>query len=181
MTSLFFLIPHRAPQAPTAGRGSSFLLQACLLALALLGPSGMSTAFAQTYPVDDSASQVLDPGLVDMRWESLVPRPGQPSTIVGKVAVRVVLDVSPWRGRRARIYQSLPPSAVGPVSVEWRADGPLSSGVLRDGGRTLVYAGPIDSDRLVDTFRLVIRADGDRVVRPQALQFSFDIEPEPAR
>jgi hypothetical protein len=139
----------------------------------------VAPASAQTYPVDDSASQVLTPGVVDMRWDSLVPRPGQPSTITGQVVVRVVLDVSPWRGRRGRIYHTLGPSPSGPVTARWTADGPLSAGVVRDGGRTLVYAGPIVGDRLTDTFRLTLQADGDRVLRPQSLAFGFEIELDP--
>ncbi|MGH8050089.1 MAG: hypothetical protein ACRERV_16730 [Methylococcales bacterium] len=137
------------------------------------------TAVAQTYPVDDSASQVLSSGLLKMRWDSLVPRPGQPATMTGQVVVLVRLDVSPWRGRQVRIYQKLPSVPVGPVTVRWTANGPLLPGVLRDGERALVYSGPINSDRLEDTFRLTIQADGDRVERPQALAFSFEIELEP--
>jgi len=156
-------------------RANPFLLLVAVTAVCACG-----AAMAQTYPVDDSASQVLSSGQVPMRWDSPVPRPGQAATISGQVVVRVVLDVSPWRGRRARIYQKLAPSPSGPVSARWSADGPLSSGVLRDGERALVYAGRIDADRLTDTFRLQLQADGDRVVRPQALNFSFEIELESA-
>jgi hypothetical protein len=135
-------------------------------------------AAAQTYPVDDSASQVLDAGPIRMRWDSLVPRPGQASTMSGQVVVLVKLDVSQWRGQRGRIYQTLPSQPIGPVNVQWTANGPLISGTLRDGGRALVYAGPIQSDRLEDTFRMTIQADGNRVLRPQDLKFSFEIELE---
>lgn len=151
-----------------------------MLALLLVAGSTMSPAAAQTFRIDDSASQVLTPGEVPMRWDTPVPRPGEPSTISGRVAVRVVLDVSPWRGRQGRIYHRLAPSPSGPVTVRWTADGPLAPGVLRDGERALVYAGPIAVDRLTDTFRLTLQADGDRVLRPQTLDFSFEIELEPA-
>lgn len=151
---------------------------ALLLAIAIATAWAMPVA-AQTYPVDDSASEVLQPGLVPMRWDSLVPRPGQPSTISGQVVVRVRLDVSPWRGRQARIYQKLPAMPSGPVTARWTADGPLLAGTLRDGERTLVYSGPIESNRLEDTFRMTLQADGDRALRPQSLAFSFEIEPEP--
>ncbi len=136
-------------------------------------------AVAQTYPVDDSASQVLESGLLKMRWDSVAPRSGQASTMTGQVVVLVRLDVSPWRGRQVRIYQKLPSVPIGPVTVRWTSNGPLLSGVLRDGERALVYAGPVNSDRLEDTFRLTIQADGDRVERPQALTFAFEIELEP--
>lgn len=98
--------------------------------------------------------------------------------MTGQVVVVVRLDVSPWRGRRGRIYQSLPSQPVGPVNARWTANGPLLSGALRDGARALVYAGPIQSDRLEDTFRMTIQADGNRVLRPQDLTFAFEIELE---
>ncbi len=133
---------------------------------------------AQTYPVDDSASQVLEAGPIKMRWDTLVPQPGQASSMTGQVVVLVRLDVAQWRGRRARIYQTLPSLPIGPVDVRWTANGPLLPGTLRSGGRTLVYTGPIQSDRLEDTFRMTIQADGNRVLRPQDLTFSFEIELE---
>ncbi len=150
-------------------------LPALALAIACLLPA---VAAAQTYPVDDSASQVLQSGPLKMRWDSLVPRPGQAATMSGQVEVLVRLDVSAWRGRRGRIYHKLPTLASGPVTVRWSANGPLLPGTLRDGERTLVYSGPIASDRIEDTFRMTIQADGERVLRPQDLVFSFEIELE---
>jgi len=147
-----------------------------LLAAIIVWPS---TLAAQAYPVDDSASQVLEPGFLKMRWDSVLPKPGQVSTITGHVVVLVRLDVSPWRGRQVRIYQKLPSGQAGPIKASWTSNGPLLSGTLHDGERTLVYSGPINSDRLEDTFRLTIQADGERVERPQALAFSFEIELEP--
>lgn len=135
-------------------------------------------AAAQVFPVDDSASEVLASAPLKMHWDAPVPGPGRPNTIAGEVLVRVRLNTSPWRGRNARIYQILPPQPIGPVEASWTANGPLLPGRLHDGGRTLVYAGPILGDRLEDTFRLTIRADGDRVLRPQDLRFAFEIEPE---
>lgn len=148
------------------------------LSLLLVAVLSTSSVAAQTFPVDDSASQVLEAGPVKMRWNTLVPQPGQASTMTGQVVVLVRLDVSPWRGRRARIYQTLPSQPIGPVDVRWTANGPLLPGALRDGGRTLVYAGPIQSERLEDTFRITIQADGNRVLRPQDLTFAFEIELE---
>lgn len=146
--------------------------------LLLIATLWASPIAAQTYPVDDSASQVLEAGPIKMRWDSLVPQSGQASTMSGQVVVLVRLDVSPWRGRRARIYQTLPSQPIGPVNVRWTANGPLLPGALRDGGRTLVYAGPIQSNRFEDTFRMTIQADGNRVLRPQDLTFAFEIELE---
>lgn len=131
--------------------------------------------------LDDSASQVLTPGQVPMQWRSVVPRPGQPPTIVGQVTVRIVLDVSKYVGRRGRIYHVLAPSNAGNVVARWSSDGTLAPGTVRDGQRTLVYDGVITNARIIDTFRLVIEADGERVTRPQALDFGFELELEDAR
>jgi hypothetical protein len=145
---------------------------------ALLAAGLALPAAAQTYPVDDSASQVVQAGQVRMRWESLVPQRGQRPTIQGQVTVLVRLDVSPWLGRNGRIYQKLAPVPSGPVTVRWSATGPLLPGTVRDGERTLVYSGPLSTPRIDDTFQMVIQADGERVQRPQDLQFSFEIELE---
>lgn len=153
-----------------------------LLLLALgLAVAGMADAQAQAIRIDDSASQVLTPGQVPMQWRSVVPRPGEPPVIVGQVTVRVVLDLSKWVGRRGRIYHVLAPSNVGDVVARWSSDGTLAPGTVRDGQRALVFDGVITTARLVDTFRLVIEADGERVTRPQALDFGFELELEDAR
>jgi hypothetical protein len=133
---------------------------------------------AEVFPVDDSASQVLQAGPVKMRWDSMAPTPGQPATISGELTVLVRLDVSPWQGRAARIYQRLAPVASGPVTATWTANGPLLPGKVQDGGRTLVYSGVVASARLEDTFRIHIQANGERVQRPQDLVFTFEIELE---
>lgn len=148
------------------------------LLLSLLFALPCFAASAQTFPVDDSASQVLESGPLKMRWDSVVPRPGQPSTMTGQVVVLVRLDVAQWRGRRGRIYQRLAPVPNGPVTAAWSANGPLLPGRLRDGERALVFSGAIASERIEDTFRLSIQADGNRVLRPQDLHFSFEFEPE---
>jgi hypothetical protein len=155
------------------------IMKYVLLLVSLLGmPLFSPHAFSQTYAVDDSASQVLESGLLKMRWNSLVPATGQAATITGYVTVLVRLNVSPWRNRQVRIYQKLPSQPTGPVNVRWTANGPLLAGAVRDGERALVYVGPINSDQIQDTFRLHIQADGDRVVRPLSLTFSFEIEVE---
>lgn len=146
--------------------------------LALLLVACAAPAFAQVFPVDDSASQVLDSGPLKMRWDTLVPRPGQPATMTGQTVVLVRLDVAQWRGRRGRIYQRLAPVPNGPITAVWSANGPLLPGRVRDGERALVFSGAIGSDRIEDTFRITIQADGSRVLRPQDLVFSFEIEPE---
>ncbi len=150
------------------------LLIAALLAIAF-GTS--PAALAQTYPVDDSGSQVLGSN-VRMKWDSVVPRPGQPSTMTGHLTVLVRLDVSPWRGRSGRIYKKLAPQPNGPVRAQWTSRGVLMPGQLRDGERTLVYNGPIVADRLEDTLMVTLQADGDRLPDQSQLNFTFEIELE---
>lgn len=156
----------------------SLRLQLSLCATVLLALGWAGATAAQSHRVDDSASQVLQSGPVKMRWDSLVPRPGEPPTIRGQTTVLVRLDVSPWQGRNARIYQVLAPVPSGPVTVKWSASGPLLPGTVRDGERSLVYSGPILSPLFQDTFVLTIEANGERVQRPQDLDFYFEIELE---
>ncbi|HEU0153390.1 MAG TPA: hypothetical protein VFQ84_08610 [Arenimonas sp.] len=145
----------------------AILLLACLPA----------TVAAQAYPVDDSASQVLD-GNVRMRWDDPVPRPGVASTMSGRMTVVVRLDVSPWLGRSGRIYKKLAPQVQAPVRAQWTSRGVLQPGQLRDGERTLVYSGPIMTPMLEDTLHVTLQADGDRLPDHARLEFTFEIELE---
>lgn len=149
-----------------------------LLCLVLATLSFAPLARAQAYPVDDSASVVLGSD-VRMRWDEAAPRNGRAGWLTGYVTVLVRLDVRQWRGRQARIYQVLPPQPGAQVIAEWTSQGVLMPGRLRAGERALVYAGPITSDELSDTFRITLRADGDHLGRTESLDFSFEIEPEP--
>jgi hypothetical protein len=49
-------------------------------------------------------------------------------------------------------------------------------GELRSGERTLIYAGPIQTDTLEDTLRLAIQADGRKLRRDEQLAFAFEID-----
>jgi len=134
-------------------------------------------AAAQAIPVDDSGSQVLD-GTVRMRWDDPVPRPGAANTMSGRMTVIVRLDVTPWVGRSGRIYKKLAPQAQVPVRASWTTRGILLPGQLRDGERTLVYSGPIQTARLEDTLNVTLQADGDRMPDHSRLEFTFEIELE---
>lgn len=147
---------------------------ACTL---LLATACWPAAAQQTYPVDDSASQVLGSTL------RLEPAPlsarGVPLYMLsGEIAVRVRLDVSPWRGRNARIYMSLPNQAGDAITARWTTRGRLLPGVLRGDKRALVYAGPITGNLLEDTLRLRITADGRRLPASEQLVFTFEIDPD---
>jgi len=132
---------------------------------------------AQAYPVDDSGSQVLD-GTVRLRWDDPVPRPGSAATMSGHMTVIVRLDLSPWVGRSGRIYKKLAPQVQAPVRAHWTTRGVLLPGQLRDGERTLIYAGPIMTPRLEDTLNVTLQADGDRMPDQSRLEFTFEIELE---
>lgn len=150
------------------------------LGLALAIAAGISAPFAvsaQTYPVDDSASQVLG-GTVRMRWDDAVPQLRQRQTVSGEITVLVRLNVSAWQGRQGRIYMLLPAQPTGPMTVSWTTRGPLLPGALRSGERVMVYAGPIPAGVMEDTQRLLIRTAGGKLVRPEQLKFSFEIDVE---
>ncbi|MGH8076511.1 MAG: hypothetical protein ACREPE_04195 [Lysobacter sp.] len=153
---------------------TSWLQAMLVLALGLSMPV---VSDAQTFPVDDSTSQVVG-GNVRMRWDQGAPLPGQRPTVSGEITVLVRLNVSAWQGRQARIYMALPAQPAGPVNVSWSTRGRLLPGALRDGERALVYAGPIQTDFIEDTQRLLIRADGGKLVRSEQLKFSFEIDVE---
>lgn len=146
---------------------------AILLAIALALPG---TAFAQPQRIDDTGSQVLG-GLVRMQWESETPSATSPNMLQGQITVLVRLDMSPWLGQRGRVYHVLSKQPT-PVEARWTTRGVLLPGTVRDGERTLVYAGTVSADRLEDTFTLLIRANGDLLSQPEQLEFSFEFEPE---
>jgi len=145
------------------------------LALALTCALLAATVSAQTYRVDDSGSQVLGGPL---RLKPITPMPhGELATaLFGQTGVLVRLDVASWKGRRGRIYMSLPQQPGGQVAAAWSTQGRLLPGVVRSGERTLVYAGPIGADMLEDTLRLRIQADGRGLARDSRLAFSFEID-----
>jgi hypothetical protein len=150
-------------------------ISTCLLAL-VVGCFG-SAAGAETFKVDDSGSQVQHSS-VRMKWDDPVPRVGIQSGLSGETTVLVRLNLSPWQGRQGRVYMSLPAPSSGPLSVSWTTRGVLLPGALRSGERTLVYVGPIQTDRIEDTMRLHIQANGARLTRAEQLNFSFEIDVE---
>jgi hypothetical protein len=144
-------------------------------ALALLLAFAASPSAAQTYPVDDSASQVLG-GTLRLTPESLPARGAPMYMVAGEMAVLVRLDVSPWRGRRGRLYLRLPEQSAGAITATWTTRGRLLPGALRAGERALVYAGLIGDASLEDTLRMRIDADGRTLPPSEQLAFSFEIE-----
>ncbi|WP_188310275.1 hypothetical protein [Arenimonas fontis] len=146
-----------------------------LLGLGLLLAS--PAALGQAMRVDDSASQVLGSTL-KLAWDEPMPGRGGVQTLSGTITVQVRLNVRPWKGQRARIYQVLQTPASTRVHARWSSQGRLLPGQLRGGERALVYAGLIDADELQDVFQLTIVADGDGLEDRETLNFDFEIELE---
>lgn len=128
---------------------------------------------AETHRVDDSAS-IVEARTVTLQWG----RPSAGTRLQGTVTVHARLDMSPWQGRMARVYLTLPLSAAPPVDVRWNARGRLLPGTLQPGGRTLVYAGPVLSRTLEDTLELELHADSRELVRAEQLVFVFEVDLE---
>lgn len=141
----------------------------------IFAPLLFGTAAAETFPVDDSRSQVLDNN-IRMQWESVAPGRGRSTNVVGQTTVLLRLDVAPWRGRSGRIFMLLPARAESPIEARWTTRGYLQPGLLRSGERALVFAGVITADQVEDTLVLRITTDGERLERDETLQFSFEIE-----
>ena len=149
-----------------AGRATCCVVVALLL---------FGAALAETFPVDDGRSQVLDRN-IRMQWESVAPGRGRSTNVIGQTTVLLRLDVSAWRGRSGRIFMLLPARAESPIEARWTTRGYLQPGLLRSGERALVFSGMISSDQIEDTLVLRIATDGERLERDETLQFSFEIE-----
>ena len=146
-----------------------------LASILVLRLATATPAIAQTYPVDDSASQVLGSTL-RLKPDAMPARSAPMYMVSGEIAVRVRLDVSPWQGRQGRIYMRMPEQSGGAITATWSTRGRLLPGTLRAGERTLVYAGLIGSAMLEDTLRLRIDADGRTLPSSEQLAFSFEID-----
>lgn len=149
----------------------ALLAAACVLAALPAVEPG-----AATYIVDDSSTLPFETQ-VPGRWRNVVGANRQMSNeIEGAATVNIRLNLAPWQNRNGRIYLALPQQPVGVVNVEWATQGRLLPGRLQSGERTLVYAGPIRTSILEDTFSVRVVADGRRVVSTQRLQFHFEID-----
>jgi len=146
------------------------------LAVALLAGSVLAGSVdAAIYPVDDSASQVLDPR-PRMQWESVAPVRNGGNRLTGQVTVLLRLQVAPWLERNGRVFMTLPARPEGPISATWVTRGVLQPGRVQSGERALIYAGRIRADRLEDTLTLTLTTDGTRLTRQERLDFRFFIE-----
>jgi hypothetical protein len=146
-------------------------LAALALLLAIVTP-----ASAATYIVDDSSTIPYESN-VATRWRDSAGGGRQMSNeIEGAATITLRLNVQPWMNRNGRIYLALPQQPIGVVNVEWATQGRLLPGKLQSGERTLVFAGPIRTPVLEDTFAVRVVADGRRVIAAQRLKFHFEID-----
>jgi len=136
----------------------------------------VAPASAATYVVDDTSTIPYETN-VTTRWRDSPTGGRQMSNdIEGAATVNLRLNVQPWLNRIGRVYLALPQQPIGVVNVEWSTQGRLLPGKLQSGERTLVYAGPIRTSALEDTFVVRVVADGRRVNAAQRLQFHFEID-----
>ena len=90
--------------------------------------------------------------------------------------VRIVLNVSPWIGKPARIYMVMPQLPQSTLTVQWTTAGALLPGRLSGGQRQLVFQGVIAGARLEETMRIVASTDARDAVTPARVNFTFEIE-----
>lgn len=145
---------------------------ACLIAFGALLPAA---SIAATFRVDDSTS-IPNETNVTMRWKSANPNRLTGNAVEAAILITMRLNVAPWLNKTGKIYMALPQQPIGMVNVEWTTQGRLLPGKLISGERTLVYAGPIRSSTLEDTFAIRVETDGRRLASPQRLLFHFEID-----
>lgn len=131
--------------------------------------------FADTFRLDDSASQVFPP-TAHWEWAPGSLRKGI-NTVHMNVRVEVRIDTRAWAGRQGRVYMVLPVEAGGPVTADWTTNGRLIGGRLVSGERALVYSGTIPGPYLEDTFRVHLTTDARQMTtETQRMAFHFELE-----
>lgn len=126
--------------------------------------------------VDDTGTVVSTP-VAAMRWRQLVPGRGADHTVEARLNVALRLNLAPWQGRSVRLYMALPPLAFGTVTAAWRTQGRLLAGSVRSGSRALVYEGPVNAPLVQESLELTLATDGRALVRPETLNFTFELDP----
>lgn len=145
------------------------ILRFCIIWLAAFPVS------ANTAVIDDSGTLPNDAGLA-LRWQQASPRGPNANLMVGTLALRVRLNVSPWLRRTGHIYLVLPAQQPGAMNATWTTQGRLLPGTVNNGGRTLVYAGPITTPFIEDNVQLTINVDGRRMSQMYRVNFRFEMD-----
>jgi hypothetical protein len=128
-----------------------------------------------TYQVDDSMSQTQAPSAA-LRWRNPLPSRNTLDQLEATMQVRVVLNVSPWVGKQARVYMVMPSLAQSSLAVQWTTTGLLAPGRLSGGQRQLVFQGVVPGARIEDTLRVTVLADARDAATPARVNFTFEIE-----
>jgi hypothetical protein len=145
-----------------------------LCALLIQGAPCFAAGWA-TFAVDDSMSQVQG-GAVPLRWRHALPSRGEQNLLDAALDVRIVLNLSPWVGKPARIYMVMPPLPQSSLSAQWTTAGTLLPGRISGGQRQLVFQGVVAGPRLEDTMRVVASVDARDPATPPRVNFTFEIE-----
>lgn len=150
-------------------------LRVAVVAMAVMNSLIADTHAANTFRVDDSASQPIA-AQSQLRWKTDAPRGQDANEAETTTRVDIRLNTLAWQGRNGRIYMALPPIRTGQLRALWTTQGRLQSGSLISGGRGLVYQGPILSATLEDIMTVRIAVDGRLISTAETLQFYFEIE-----
>lgn len=128
-----------------------------------------------TYPLDDSASQVVPPN-ARWQWAQGSLRTGI-NTLEMNVRVNVRIDTRAWAGKASRIYMVLPLEGSSPVTAQWQAQGRLQGGRMVSGERALVFTGVVPGPLLEDTLQVRLTTDA-RLLREEVRRLAFHFELE---
>ena len=143
-----------------------------LLVALTIGVPAQAAAVAR---VDDTGTVVSQP-VVPMKWQTLVPGRGGNNTVEAQLHVALRLNLGTWLNQPVRLYMVLPPGAGNSVQARWRTQGRLLPGMMRSGGRALVYEGVVAGRVLEETIELSLETDGRTLTAPQTMQFYFEVE-----
>lgn len=115
-------------------------------------------------------------GAAALRWRHALPSSTEANLLDATLDVRIVLNLSPWVGKPARIFMVMPPLPQSGLSVQWTTLGTLLPGRLAGGQRQLVFQGVVPGGRLEDVMRVTASADARDAATPPRVNFTFEIE-----
>lgn len=143
---------------------------------------GLAPSFAAqaagwaTYALDDSASRIEGPAPA-LRWRTPLPNRSAANLVLdATTSVHIVLNLAPFVGKSARIYMTMPWTALSSLAVDWVGAGTLQNGRLTGGQRQLVWQGVVGAVRLEDTLRVHASVDARESAAPAPVAFRFEIE-----
>ena len=111
-----------------------------------------------------------------LRWRSAVPPKNAPDLLGVNLTVDVVLNVTPWVGKLARIYMVMPTVPQSSLMLQWATRGTLLAGQISGGQRQLVFQGVIPGSRIEDTMLVTATTDARDPSTPSRVNFTFEIE-----